>query len=135
MGAAELDDFLARDADEVVMFPITGGLEMAVVLLQVCGFNEALLAQQIQRAVHRGETDAVAALTRYLKDLIRTQVAGLLANDLQNGLALPGKAAARRSEKSLCIRGCKLRTGCSQWLSPLSQEHTLHFTCSRGQVI
>ncbi len=30
---AKLDDFLARNTDEVVMFPITGSFEVAVVLL------------------------------------------------------------------------------------------------------
>ena len=85
------------------MFPITGGLKMAVVLLQVCGLHEALLAQKVQCAVHRGKTDAMPALTCNLKDFIRTQVAGLLANDLQDGLALPCKAAARQPKESLCI--------------------------------
>ena len=82
MGAAELDYFLAGNADEMVMFLIAGGLEVAMVLLQVCGLHEALLAKEIQCAVHRGETDAMPALTCNLKDFIRTQVAGLLANDL-----------------------------------------------------
>lgn len=93
--AAKLDDFLTRNTDEMVMLLVTGGFEVAMVLLEVRRFDEALLAQEIERAVDRGETDAVTPLAGDLKDLIRAQVPGLLADDLQNRLALPRETAAR----------------------------------------
>ena len=52
VGAAELDYFLTRNADEVMMLLITGSLEVAVVLLKVCRLDQALLAQEIECAVH-----------------------------------------------------------------------------------
>ena len=94
MRAAELDDFLTGYTDEMVMLLIAGGFEVAMVLLEVRRFDEALLAQEIERAVDRGETDAVTALPGDLKDLIRAQVPGLLADNLQDRLTLPCKAAA-----------------------------------------
>lgn len=94
MRAAELDDFLARNTDEMVMLLVAGGFEVSVVLLQVRRFDESLLAQEIERAIDRGETDTVAPLTGDLKDLIRAQVPGLLADYLQDSLTLPCEAAA-----------------------------------------
>ena len=94
MRAAELDDFLTRNTDEMVMLSITGSFEVAMVLLEVRRFDEALFAQEIKRAVDRGETDAVAPLTGDLKDLIRAQMSRLLADDLQNSLTLPRETAA-----------------------------------------
>ena len=94
VGAAKLDDFRAGHANQVVVLLVAGGLEVAVVLLQVGRFHQALLAQEIERAVDGGEAHAVAALARNLKDLVRPQVPRLFADDLQDGLALPGKAAA-----------------------------------------
>lgn len=95
MRAAKLDDFLARNTDEMVVLLITGGFEVAMVLLEVRRFDEALLAQEFERAVDRGKTDAVAALPGDLKDLVSAQVSGLLADDLQDSLALSREAAAR----------------------------------------
>ena len=92
--AAKLNYFFACYADEVVMLSITGGFEVAMVLLQVRCLDEPLLAQEIERAVHGRETDAMTALPRDLKDLIRSQMPGLLANDLQNGFTLSREAAA-----------------------------------------
>ena len=92
--AAKLNYCFACYADEVVMLSITGGFEVAMVLLQVRCLDEPLLAQEIKRAVHGRETDPMTALPRNLKYLIRSQVPGLLANDLQNGLTLSREAAA-----------------------------------------
>jgi len=94
VGAAELDNFLTRNTDEVMMLLITGGFEVAMVLLKVCRLDEPLLAQEIESAVHGGKTDSVAALPGDLKDLVRAQMSGLLANDLQDSFTLPCKAAA-----------------------------------------
>ena len=94
VGAAELDDFRAGHAYQVVVLLVAGGLEVAVVLLQVGRFHQTLLAQEIEGAVDGGEAHAVAALARNLKDLVRPQVPRLLADDLQDSLALPGEAAA-----------------------------------------
>ncbi len=94
VGAAELDHFLTRNADEVMVLLIAGSLEVAMVLLQVCRFDETLLAQEIKGAVHGGEADTVAALPGDLKDLIRAQMPGLFADDLQNRLALSREAAS-----------------------------------------
>lgn len=82
VGAAELDDFLARNADEVMVLFVTGSLEVTMVLLKVSCFDKSLLAQEIERSVHGGETDAVAALPGYLKHFIRAQMPGLFADDL-----------------------------------------------------
>ncbi len=90
------------------MFPITGGLEVAVVLLQVRRLDEALLTEEIESAVHRGKAHAVPALARNLKDFIRTQMPGLLADYLENCFALACKAAAGRAEEPLRVGGCKL---------------------------
>ena len=76
------------------MLSITGGFEVAMVLLQVRCLDEPLLAQEIKRAVHGRETDPMTALSCDLKYLIRSQVSGLLANDLQNGFTLSREAAA-----------------------------------------
>ncbi len=95
MRAAKLDDFLTRNTDEMVVFSITGSFEVAMVLLEVCRFDEALLAQEIERAVDRGETDTVTPLAGDLKDLIRAQVPRLLADDLQDSFTLPRETAAR----------------------------------------
>ena len=82
VGTAKLDNFVTRNTNEVMMFLITGSLEVTMVLLKVCRLDKPLLAQEIERTIHGGETDAVAALPGYLKDLIRAQMPGLFANDL-----------------------------------------------------
>ena len=82
VGAAELDDFLARNADEVMMLLITGSLEVAMVLLKVGRLDEPLLAQEVEGAVNRGEADPVATLPGNLEDFIRAQMPGLFADDL-----------------------------------------------------
>ena len=94
MGTAELDDFLAGNADEVMVLLIAGSLKVTMVLLQVCRLDEPLLAQEVKCAVHGGEADAVAALPGYLKDLVRAQMPGLFADDLQYRLALSREAAS-----------------------------------------
>ena len=78
----------------MVVLLITGGFEVAVVLLQVRCLNEPLFAQEIERAVDGGEAHAVPALAGNLKDFVRAQMPGLLADDLQDCLALPREAPA-----------------------------------------
>lgn len=77
----------------MVMFLVAGGLEVTMVLLQVRRFDQSLLAQEIERAVHRGKTDTVATLPGDLEDLVRAEMPGLLANDLQDSFTLAREAA------------------------------------------
>jgi hypothetical protein len=72
VGTAKLDHFLARNADQVVVFFFTGSFEVAVILLEVCRFNQALLTQKIERPVHGRQANAMPALSRNLKHLVRS---------------------------------------------------------------